>query len=440
MKKAIALLAFYFLIIFKSLGQNLYFPPVNNQTEWDTISPTSLNWCSEKVDSLYQFLDQQNTKAFIVLKDGKIAIEKYFGAFTTDSLWYWASAGKTLTAYLVGKAQEEGLLQISQPSRQYLGEGWTSEPPSKEALITIRNQLTMTTGLDDGVQDNHCTQPSCLTYLTDAGNRWAYHNAPYTLLEKVISTASNTNINTYTNARLKIPTGMTGFWLTNGFDNVYYSKARSMARFGLLAQNNFKWESTALLTDTSFIRQLTTTSQSMNSSYGYLWWLNGKTSFMAPGTQFVFTGSIAPSAPADMVAAIGKNGQIISISKSMGLVMVRMGNTPGGQGGEVSILFLNQLWDNLNQIICQTTPRNEDKSSKNAFVLYPIPGKEGFSIANPENYSDVQITTLQGQIIWSAHLISHNSPLDIPTLPPSMYIVRAWDKNGRLSIAKWIRE
>lgn len=440
MQKVFIFIPFLILFIFRGLGQNLYFPPVNNQTEWETTSPASLNWCPEKVDSLYQFLDQQNTKAFIVLKDGKIVLEKYFGTFAMDSLWYWASAGKTLTAFLIGKAQEEGYLQISQPSQQYLGEGWTSEPPSKESLITIRHQLTMTTGLDDGVPDNHCTIPSCLTYLADAGNRWAYHNAPYTLMEKVISTATSTNINIYTNDRLKTPTGMTGFWLTNGFNNVYYSKARSMARFGLLAQNNFKWGNTPLLTDTSYIRELTSTSQTMNPSYGYLWWLNGKSGFMAPGTQFLFPGSLAPSAPTDMVAAVGKNGQVISVSKSKGLVMVRMGNAPVGQGGEVSILFVNQMWDYLNKIICQTTESEEIKLAKSTFVVFPNPGKEGFSIANPAHFSSVEIFTLQGQLIWKTNMIPEGGYLGLAELPPSMYLVRACDKNQQFFITKWTKE
>ena len=64
-----------------------------------------------------------------MLKDGKIAIEKYFGTFTKDSLWYWASAGKTLTAFLVGQAQENGLLSISDSTSKYLGSGWTGLTP-----------------------------------------------------------------------------------------------------------------------------------------------------------------------------------------------------------------------------------------------------------------------------------------------------------------------
>ena len=52
----------------------LYFPPVNSNT-WDTTSPLQLSWCDNKIDSLYQFLDSTDSKAFILLKDGKIVLK-----------------------------------------------------------------------------------------------------------------------------------------------------------------------------------------------------------------------------------------------------------------------------------------------------------------------------------------------------------------------------
>ncbi len=65
-----------------------------------------------------------------MLKDGKIVLERYFGetiagtgSFNRDSQWYWASAGKTLTGFIVGKAQEENLLTLDQPTSRYLGVG-----------------------------------------------------------------------------------------------------------------------------------------------------------------------------------------------------------------------------------------------------------------------------------------------------------------------------
>ncbi|NBU04032.1 MAG: hypothetical protein EBT60_06995 [Bacteroidetes bacterium] len=75
-------------------AQTTYFPP--NTGTWETITPQSLGWCDANIDSLYNYLNQKNTKAFIILKDGKIVLEKYFGNFTQDSIWYWASASPHL--------------------------------------------------------------------------------------------------------------------------------------------------------------------------------------------------------------------------------------------------------------------------------------------------------------------------------------------------------
>ena len=190
-------LLFTFILItttFATRAQNTYYPPISQTAFWDTLSPQSQGWCNDSINSLYQYLAKENSKAFILLVDGKIVLEKYFGTFTKDSSWYWASAGKTLTAFLVGKAREEGKLSLNDKSSDYLGSGWSSLTQAQEDAITIRHQLTMTTGLDDGVSDNHCTLKSCLIYKADPGTRWAYHNAPYTLLDKVIETATGSTM------------------------------------------------------------------------------------------------------------------------------------------------------------------------------------------------------------------------------------------------------
>ena len=350
--RAKLLMLMLFLIVKSGAAQGLYFPPVNPAAAWDTVSPSSLGWCSDKIAPLYDFLQQENTKGFVVLKDGKIVLEKYFGSFTTDSLWYWASAGKTITAFLVGRAQEDEFLSINDASSKFLGTGWTSCTAAQEFNITIRNQLTMTSGLDDGVPDNHCTLDTCLVYLANPGTRWAYHNAPYTLLEKVLVNATGQSINGWTQTKLKDQTGMNGFWYTVDYDNVYFSNVRSMARFGLLTQNNCIWNADTLLHDTAYVHQTTNTSQTLNKSYGYLWWLNGKTSYMLPTVQYVFPGSYAPHAPADMFAGLGKNGQIVSVSPAKGLVVVRLGNPPQSAGSEVPSQLCDQIWEKLNEVMC----------------------------------------------------------------------------------------
>jgi len=327
----------------------LYFPPLTG-TEWQTSTAVSLGWNETMLNDLDTYLQTKNTKAFIILKNGKIVKEKYFGIFTADSIWYWASAGKTLTAFLAGLAQEDGILNINNKTSQHLGTGWTSEPLAKEDLITVRHQLTMTTGLDDGVPDDDCTTPSCLIYKADAGTRWAYHNAAYTLLYKVIENASGLTYNNYFNTKIKSRIGMNGAWINTGYLNVYYSNARSMARFGLLVLNKGKWDQTTIMSDSNYFNSMVNTSQAINPSYGYLWWLNGKASHMLPQTQVVFSGNLIPTAPPDLIAALGKNDQKVYVVPSQKLVVIRMGESAGNVQLALSS-FDTELWGKLKPII-----------------------------------------------------------------------------------------
>lgn len=328
----------------------LYFPPIAG-TEWQTVTANSLGWNTAELNNLDTYLQSKNTKAFIILKDGKIVVEKYFGTFTVDSLWYWASAGKTLTGFLVGIAQHDGIIDINKKTSDYIGTGWTSETPAKENLITVKHQLTMTTGLDDGVANTDCTLPSCLIYKADAGTRWAYHNAAYTLLDKVVESASGLSYNVYFQQKIRNLIGMNGVWVkTPNANNIFYSNARSMARFGLLMLNKGKWDNTEILNDPGYFINQTNSSQTLNPSYGYLTWLNGKNKYMVPTMQNVFSGSLIPNAPADLFAALGKNDQKVYIIPSQNLVVIRMGKSADNTEFAVSS-FDNELWGKLKNII-----------------------------------------------------------------------------------------
>ena len=68
---------------------------------------------------------------------------------------------------------------------------------------------------------------------------------------------------------------------------------------------------------------MTTPSQTLNSYYGCPWWLNDQSSCRLPGSQINFPSSLASSAPADIIAALGKNDQKIYVVPSLGLVVVR---------------------------------------------------------------------------------------------------------------------
>lgn len=416
-------------------AQSLYFPP-NTGNTWDTISPQTLGYCSDKIDSLYAFLDTNNTKAFILLKDGKIVLEKYFGTHTQNSLWQWASAGKTITAFMVGVAQQEGYLSINDTTATYLGKGWTNCTPEQEEKITILNQLTMTSGLDDGVTDPFCTDVNCLVYKANAGSRWAYHNGPYTLLDGVIENATQQSLNSYTTQKLKNPTGITGGFVPVGYNNVYFSNARSMARFDLLILNKGNWNGNQILTDTDYYNQMISTSQTINKSYGYLWWLNGKQNFMVPSSQIVFPGFVAPNAPADMISAMGKGGQFLNVIPSQNMVWIRMGDEP--VNSLVPFLLNDNIWEYVNDLVCNPTAIQPNDFENNFVQLFPNPTNDIFNLKSNFLIVKVEIFNQQGQMVETLQAQNKEISVKIEHLPKGLYYLKTHLNNGKIGANKLI--
>jgi len=325
--------------------ETIYFPPANTEV-WETKTAESLGWNLSELPSLLDFVEENNSKSFIILHNGKIVVETYMNGHDASKPWYWASAGKTLTTAISGIAQNEGIININNKVSDYLGEGWTSAPIEKENLITCKNLLSMNSGLDDSLGDNISKEN--LQYKADAGTRWAYHNV-YRKMQDVVAVAGNTSWNTYFNTKLKTRIGMTGAWVNSNDFNVYWSNPRNMARFGHLMYAKGKWNTTQVLLE-SFLNEAVNTSQNINQSYGYLWWLNGKENFHLPASQLKFDGKLIPNAPNDTFAALGKNDQKIYIVPSKKLVIIRMGDAASDINFARSH-FDNALWEKISAVI-----------------------------------------------------------------------------------------
>ena len=326
--------------------ESMYYPS-NTSASWETKSLSSLGWNQNAVQPLKDYLNQKGTKSFMILVNGRIVMEEYFNGHTATATWEWNSAGKTLVASTVGIAQQENLLNINNKVSDYLGTEWTSMPLNKENLITVKHLLTMTAGNDDTKQ---YVIKSNLTYIADAGTRWAYSNI-FQKLTDVVNKASNKPFETYFNEKLKSKIGMEGFWNFGTIFTIYHSNTKSMARFGLLALNKGKWNNEQIINE-SYFNESVSTSQSINPSYGYLWWLNGKTSFMIPNEQNVYQGFLVPNAPADMYAAMGAKDQRIYVIPSKKMVVIRMGDASDPVNPNFAVSgFDNDLWGKINAVI-----------------------------------------------------------------------------------------
>jgi len=394
-----------------------------------------LGWCQPQLDSLLAFAGRKGTKSLLILKDGRLVVERYYGTYTADSVWYWASAGKSLTATLVGLAQQDGILSLTDSTSKYLGR-WTSATRPQQRQIQIRHQLTMTTGLDDTPPapcDNESTTPACLLYRTTPGTRWAYHTGAYRTLQDVLVQASGAaTISSYTAQRLGNRIGMSGLWV----NDVFYSRARSMARFGLFILGRGAWNGTQVL-DTAYFRRMTTTSQPHNLSYGYLWWLNGKASYKLPGPQqTTFPGAFTPAAPPDMIAALGKNDQKIYVVPSLGLVVVRQGNSAGARTLAVSS-FDNELWTKIMAVFCRPTA-SAPAAEAAGFLAFPNPATETLALRHPPQAA-AAVRLLDGlgrEVLRHPTGTATETTVSVAALAPGLYTAQWLAPTGRVLMSR----
>lgn len=189
--------------------------------------------------------------------------------------------------------------------------------------------------------------------------------------------------------------------------------------------------------DMNYFDAMTNTSQNLNLSYGYLWWLNGKASYMMPGSQIVFPGSLMPNAPADMFSALGKNCQYLNIVPSKGIVLVRMGNDPDGIVGLVPTVLDNEIWRRLNLIMCDN-PLSNQAEKTNQIQVFPNPSATHFQVqlAPTEHLQLLELLDLQGRSIAQ----TAQSFIAVDACANGMYVLRVRTDKGihlqKVQIAK----
>ncbi|MBY0490545.1 MAG: beta-lactamase family protein [Gemmatimonadaceae bacterium] len=319
----------------------MYFPTATES--WPTVSPTALGWDSVALTAALDWAGTQNSTAVLVTWRGRVVAERYWNGWTATTDSIIASASKSVLATLIGQLQAEGRVTLDAPVSQYLGAGW-SRAPSTESRITVRHLMQMASGLNDSLQA-----------VVAPGSRFYYNNPAYYQLFKVVVRATGQDINTATRTRLLAPIGSACSWRPNidtgELGYILSCNTRDMARFGLLALNRGRWSGTRVVSDSTWIDQLWRPGPTDNVSYGMLWWLNGGSSYRLPGPYLLptYAGMLIPSAPRDLVAALGKGDKKIYVVPSLELVVVRHGAEADVSGGNplASSAFDEQLWQRL---------------------------------------------------------------------------------------------
>ncbi|RPF81025.1 MAG: class C beta-lactamase-related serine hydrolase [Verrucomicrobia bacterium TMED71] len=321
---------------------DLYFP---TDTVWETIDPGSAGWDVNGLEELLEFAREQRSTGIVILQNGRILAERYWeikrrskdsidrlgmmtSGFTSDgqSIEDVASVQKSVVAFLAGVAEGKGLIDLQEPVSKYLGEGWSKSSPEQEIAITVKHLLSMSTGLSESLE-----------HMGDADKIWMYNTPAYSQSIGVLEVATSENLNDLTAKWLTTQIGMhDSKWWDRPWTNSsasssvgFTTSALDLARFGLMILAEGKWNDEDLLGNPTFIRRALSPSQSINESYGYLWWLNGgETVGGGRNNTKMRRGPLIPSAPKDLVAAQGLLNRKCYVVPSLALVVSRLGDEP----------------------------------------------------------------------------------------------------------------
>jgi CubicO group peptidase (beta-lactamase class C family) len=120
----------------------------------NTEEITEVTWNGKK-QPFSTFLEDTNTNAFLVIRNGKITYEKYFNGKTQSTVLPSYSVAKTMTSLVIGQLIDEGKIKESDSFVSILPQFKAGTSFDK---VTIKDLLDMNSGV--GVSDNYPTGPS----------------------------------------------------------------------------------------------------------------------------------------------------------------------------------------------------------------------------------------------------------------------------------------
>jgi len=204
------------------LGQG-YLP--EDDASWSTVMPSEAGADSALLAEAEAYAADSGSDALVILKGGRIVSERYWNVSTRDTRMSLFSALKPLVASVVGRLLAAGAFNsLDQAASDFLTE-WQGLP-EKES-ITLRQHLSMTTGLEGGEQNllrsllarSECFFAANLPLAHEPGTFWTYNNPAYRLLFPIIEEARGRDLPEVFAERLFDPIGMSAAnWVGRNYD------------------------------------------------------------------------------------------------------------------------------------------------------------------------------------------------------------------------------
>jgi len=260
-----------------------------------------------KTLSIDDYMTAYRVSGLLVLKDGKIVLEKYaLGRKPTDR-WTSFSVAKSVTSTLVGAAIQDGKIKsLNEPVTSYIPE----LKGSAYEGVTVRQMLMMSSGVkwnEDYADPNSdvakagqtVTEPGVnpmVSYLRKLprdkapGTTWHYNTGETDLVGVLVSKATGESLAQYASEKIWKPYGMEqdGVWMTDpgGQDRggcCISMTLRDYGRVGLFVLGGGVAGGKHIVPDGWMAQATSKEIENGAGGYGYFWWIRPAAAYSAIG-------------------------------------------------------------------------------------------------------------------------------------------------------------
>jgi CubicO group peptidase (beta-lactamase class C family) len=277
-----------------------------------------------------QYLEDNHTVAFLIIRNDTIQYEQYFDRYNEASVVPSFSMAKSVTSILIGCAIDDGLIQsVDEPITNYIPE------LKKNGFdkVSIKHALQMTSGIDfnesyynpfgDAASfyygRNLRKQIAKMKLAEEPGKKFAYASGNTQLLGLILERAlQNKTVTHYLQEKIWTPLGMEydASWSIdkkkNGLEKTFCclnARAHDFSKIGRLYLNKGNWNGQQIVSP-SWVEESTKsdTTEGSIANYQYQWWMP------TPGQDFMAEGIL---------------GQFVYVNPAKNLIIVRLGKKTG---------------------------------------------------------------------------------------------------------------
>lgn len=299
-----------------ALGQDILWPTEG----WVTSTPEAQGIDSEQLAAMMAAIDDNDldVDSVLVVRNGVLVLDAYYYPAKIDNQHELFSVTKSVLSILIGIAVDEGRISdIDEPIWGYFSDRDTNNMTADKTAITIRDLLTMTSGLSwTELQASYSAAENDVVRLLRGERDWVQYvldkpltNLPGTtfnyssgsshLLSAILQQATGLTAVEYAKEHLFGPLGIDP--ITWQSDPQGYSIGgwglrlcpQDMAKIGHLYLNNGQWDNRQIVSS-AWVAASTTNQLAKRmpwgDGYGYQWWIPADSYYMAMGLhgQFIF--------------------------------------------------------------------------------------------------------------------------------------------------------